>query len=174
MAQPSIIKKSGATGYTSWHPVPRPGDRAPGTEITLGVIIDGTCTYKGQYCVDDLQPTIPLLITRSGTTATATHDGSRLVTAGDTVVVRDSLAPFLGTYEVATVPSTTTFTFTVANSGPTAGTPAKCALLHPFDHPTLTGKTTSDVGTIAFPVTAVRLNITSWTSGSAQMTILQT
>jgi hypothetical protein len=37
----------------------------------------------------------------------------------------------------------------------------------------LTSKTASFDGNYAYPVTAVRLNVTAWTSGSATMTVLQ-
>lgn len=38
-----------------------------------------------------------------------------------------------------------------------------------FDHPTLVNKTTSDVGNLAVPVTAIRLSVTAYTSGTATM-----
>lgn len=37
----------------------------------------------------------------------------------------------------------------------------------------LTAKTTSSDGNYAFPVTAIRLNVTAYTSGSALMTVIQ-
>jgi hypothetical protein len=42
-----------------------------------------------------------------------------------------------------------------------------------FDHSTITGKTTNADGNYAFPVRAVRLNVTAYTSGSVTMTLLQ-
>ena len=42
-----------------------------------------------------------------------------------------------------------------------------------YDHATLTAKTTSSDGNYAYPVTAIRLNITAYTSGSAVMTVIQ-
>jgi hypothetical protein len=42
-----------------------------------------------------------------------------------------------------------------------------------YDHATLTAKTTSSDGNYAYPVTAVRLNVTAYTSGSATMTVIQ-
>ncbi len=38
---------------------------------------------------------------------------------------------------------------------------------------TLTAATTSQSGNYAFPVTAIRLNVTAWTSGNVVMTVLQ-
>lgn len=42
-----------------------------------------------------------------------------------------------------------------------------------FSNSGLSAKTTSLDGNYAFPVTAVRLNVTAWTSGSATMTVVQ-
>jgi len=42
-----------------------------------------------------------------------------------------------------------------------------------IDHATITGATANAVGNIAFPVRAVRLNVTAYTSGSVTMTIIQ-
>lgn len=42
-----------------------------------------------------------------------------------------------------------------------------------FDHATITGKTANFDGNYAFPVRAVRLNVTAYTSGSVTMTLLQ-
>lgn len=42
-----------------------------------------------------------------------------------------------------------------------------------FDHASITGKTASSDGNYAFPVRAVRLNVTAYTSGSVVMTVLQ-
>lgn len=38
---------------------------------------------------------------------------------------------------------------------------------------TLAAATTSQSGNYAFPVTAIRLNVTAWTSGNVVMTVLQ-
>jgi hypothetical protein len=42
-----------------------------------------------------------------------------------------------------------------------------------YDHATLTGKTASADGNYASPVTAIRLNVTPWTSGTATINVLQ-
>lgn len=42
-----------------------------------------------------------------------------------------------------------------------------------FDHATLTGKTASSDGNYAYPITALRLNVTAYTSGSATITVVQ-
>ena len=42
-----------------------------------------------------------------------------------------------------------------------------------FPNSSLAAKTASLDGNYAFPVTAVRLNVTAWTSGTATMTVVQ-
>jgi len=42
-----------------------------------------------------------------------------------------------------------------------------------FSHATMVSKTTSFDGNYAYPVTAIRLNVTVYTSGSATMTVVQ-
>lgn len=42
-----------------------------------------------------------------------------------------------------------------------------------FDNATITGKTASFDGNYAYPVTAVRLTVTAYTSGSVTMTVVQ-
>lgn len=42
-----------------------------------------------------------------------------------------------------------------------------------FDHSAITGKTASIDGNYAFPVTAIRLVVTAYTSGSVSMAVLQ-
>jgi hypothetical protein len=42
-----------------------------------------------------------------------------------------------------------------------------------FNHPDMNSMTVNEIGNIAFPVRAVRLNCSAYTSGSATLTILQ-
>ena len=42
-----------------------------------------------------------------------------------------------------------------------------------YPHATLAAKTASSDGNYAFPVTALRLNVTIWASGTATMTVVQ-
>jgi len=42
-----------------------------------------------------------------------------------------------------------------------------------FSHSTLNGITSKNDGNYAFPVRAIRLNVTSWTSGTVTLTALQ-
>jgi hypothetical protein len=42
-----------------------------------------------------------------------------------------------------------------------------------FDHPTMVGDTASEDGYYSAPVTAIRLNVTAFTSGSAELVVIQ-
>ena len=42
-----------------------------------------------------------------------------------------------------------------------------------YDNAVLVAKTTSSDGNYAYPVTAIRLNVTIWASGTATMTVIQ-
>lgn len=42
-----------------------------------------------------------------------------------------------------------------------------------FDNASITGRTASSDGNYAYPITAVRLVVTAWTSGSVTMTVIQ-
>ena len=42
-----------------------------------------------------------------------------------------------------------------------------------FTHSSVASQTTNKDGNYAFPVRAIRLNVTAWTSGGATLTILQ-
>ena len=41
------------------------------------------------------------------------------------------------------------------------------------DHATVTGQTTTQAGNYAYPVNAIRLNVTAWTVGTAKITVNQ-
>ena len=42
-----------------------------------------------------------------------------------------------------------------------------------FDHTTVVGETADDYGSYTAPVTAIRVNVTAWTSGTLNFTVLQ-
>lgn len=42
-----------------------------------------------------------------------------------------------------------------------------------YSNSTIVSKTTNQDGNYAFPVTAIRLNVTAWTSGTATLTVIQ-
>jgi hypothetical protein len=141
--------------------------------------------------VDLQDPWQAVKISRTTTVATVTDPGplgwGHGLTTGDSVIVKGSgsplnldspyaPAPQLGDmgYTVASTPSTTTYTYTVANSGATADTGnAHVTRLRVFPHAALAAQTTRQNGSINNPVKAVRLYISAWVAGFADLLILQ-
>jgi len=76
------------------------------------------------YCAKFVEDISGTTITRSGTAATAVRKTAHGLAPGDTVTVTQSLdANFNGEFEVLSTPNSTTFTYAVANTGPTTATP---------------------------------------------------
>lgn len=91
------------------------------------------------------------------------------VVAGVTIPVDREANPFSVTLviEVLSGTNTSKVQYTLDNVWDSTVTPIW------IDHATLTGITATTAGNIAFPVTAVRLNMTAFASGSAQLVIMQ-
>lgn len=91
------------------------------------------------------------------------------VVAGATIPLDREANPFAATLviEVLSGTNTSKVQYTVDNVWDSTVTPLW------LDHATLTGISATTSGTLTFPVTAVRLNMTAFTSGSAQLVILQ-
>lgn len=91
---------------------------------------------------------------------------------GDNVIVFDTgNSDFDGRFDV-TVVDDDTFTYTVTGVGSATAT-GKVLSFRVFDHATLAAETTAQQGVQVIPVAGVRLNITSYTAGSATLTVLQ-
>ena len=117
-------------------------------------------------------------ISRASTVATVTLADHGL-RANDSVILFDSNftshnpnSNFEGVFQVVTTPNDNTFTITVADTGDTSGI-ARLRSFRVFKHPTLQGDTIGEGGIQNEPVTAVRLNVTSYTTGSITLTVLQ-
>jgi hypothetical protein len=162
----------GQAGPSSWIPLNRyqsPFNVALGVTLSSGANL----TYKLQHTFDNPQETYACSITRSSTTATLTLTDHGLV-ANDSITVIGAGAPLDGTYTVASVVDANSVTYTVADSGVTvAGAGAKLAKHRCFDHEVMSSKTANEDGNYAFPVCAVRLNVTAYTAGRATLTVLQ-
>lgn len=147
-------------------------------------------TYSVQHTFDD-----PLLrrlvsITRSGTTATVVDPDHRL-SVGDSVIVSGSGDPNLDSaiasassrdtvggqpipYDVASVVDANTYTYTVANTGATVASPnTYLNSLRVLNHATMAAITARADGNYQFPPQAVRLKVTSYTSGKVDLYIVQ-
>ena len=151
-------------------------------------------TYSVQYAMDfdQVDPQNPIgrvSISRSGTTATVTDPGPYALghglSTGDCVFVAGSgsavldspTVPAFGTGPLGwtvTATGANTYTYTVANSGPTSDTGnAYVSRFRVFTHAVLASQTVRNTGTFNYPIRACRLYISSYTSGYADMTILQ-
>jgi hypothetical protein len=75
---------------------------------------------------------------------------------------------------VASITDQNTFVVTVANSGLSSGNGVGwLQTMRAVSHATLAALTASATGNLAFPVTAVRLYVSSYTAGYADMQVLQ-
>lgn len=175
--RPITVRQS-AAGFTQWIPVNRlqtDFDVGIGVEISSG----GSLTYSVEHTFDQLYSDLWNLnfvkIARATTTATVTTKTSHGLTAGDWVQILNSGSSVLdGTFSVATVGSATTFTYTVANSGPTAdGGLATLQSARVFPNIILAGVTTRGDTNYSAPIVAVRLNVTTYGSGFADMQVIQ-
>jgi hypothetical protein len=156
--------------------------------VTLSEDASGI-TYTVDFTGDDTGPVgvRPVKISRTTTVATVTDVGPSsgqypydtgahhgLVTADSVVIQSSGSANLDGTFPVASAPSPTTYTYTVANSGPAADNGnAKVNALRVFSHTVLTAQTVRNFGTFNYPVRATRLRLSAWTAGQATLCILQ-
>jgi len=141
-----------------------------GVKLTSGASL----TYSVQHTFDNpWQSSIDWSASRSTTTGTITKIAHGLSVAD--WVQFDAAAPFNASYAVAGYTDADTFTVTVANSGATSvgwGS-AQIHTAKVFNHQNLVSKTSSDFDNYAFPARACRLIITSYTSGSAELTVVE-
>lgn len=161
-----------AAGTTRWVPIDY---RQNAFGVALGCIVTSgaSLTYTVQHTFDSPYDMVPFYATRSTTTVTATITDHQL-TAGDTLLVIGAGAPMDGRYIVASVVDANNVTYTVANSGVTASAPgATVNLTRAFNNAVIVAQTAAKDANYAFPVRAIRLNVTAYTSGKVTLTILQ-
>lgn len=187
-----------AAGYSQWVPIDYI-ESWFGVGLGVALSEDGNLTYSVQFTFDDPRidtsdSTSLVTISRTTTVATVTDSGplgiGHGLTTGDSVLIKGSgsanldsavgaggVAPFgqgdIG-LNVASTPSISTFTYAVANSGATAdGGNAHIARMRVFNHFTIATQTTRQNGSLNYPVKAVRLYVSLYTAGFADLTILQ-
>lgn len=144
--------------------------------LAVGISSGASLTYSVQHTFDNFweNRTDRYSISRTTTTATVTKVAHGL-TAADWISVQ-GVAPFNGDFAVASVTDADTFTYTVANSGATSqgiGTGNYISTAHVFPHSVVAAKTTNVDGNYQFPPFATRLIISSYTSGTATLTVIQ-
>lgn len=160
-----------AAGATQWVPIEK---EMTSFSLTIGCVCSSNinATYKVQYTHDDIWLQQDCFITRAAAVATLTLVNHGLTTADSIVVQGTNDTNLDGTYTVASVVDQNTITYAVANTGSLVSNGRVC-VLRVFDHPVITGKTANSDGNIAFPVRAVRLNITAYTAGYVTMILNQ-
>ncbi len=165
-----------ATGNSAWVPV---NHRQRPFGVALAVDLDSAAsgiTYNVQHTLDDLGKLAKIIsITRSTTTVTVTFAEAHDANVNDSLVVWGTgITGMDGTFAVASVTNTTVLTYTSGTSATSTGaTDTRVNILRVFPHEFLTGKTTVDDGNYAFPVTAVRLNVSAHSAGKATLQVIQ-
>lgn len=162
-----------AAGFSPWFNINRMPQGNFGVAFAGEISSGASLTWGVQHTYDPLyEPTKEWSASRTTTTGTITLVGHKLA-VGDWVQM-DAAAPFNQGYSVASVVDANNITVTVANSGVTSVAKGASNLwtARVVDH-TVTGKTTSFEGSYSVPPTAIRLNISAYTSGSVSLNIIQ-
>lgn len=171
---PATIRLS-AAGPSNWIPVNRLQSKF--NLALAGWIDDGSnLIWEVQHTLSSLDSSAErqVTITRAGTAATVVDPAHGLDTGDSVIIMGSGDSNLEGTREVASIVDANTYTYTVANTGATSsavGTRAKN--LKVFIHATLTGQTGNADGNYAFPPTAVRFYVTTYTSGALNCKIVQ-
>lgn len=171
------VSVSSAT-TSAWVPL----DRAQaafgvGFNVDLDSVASGI-TFRVEHTFDDTERTVQGSLSRTLFAVTAVFQNHNL-NVGDSVTILngDSLANatgLSGTFNVATVVDANTFTYTspvTGTVGITTGIMARLLRVQP--HSSITSNSTSVDGNYAFPITAMRLNVTAWIAGKATLTVVQ-
>lgn len=180
-------------GYSQWIPIDYI-ESWFGVGVAVILSEDGNLTYSVQHTFDSetINPQNPMdmvTISRTTTVATVTDNGPRGIghglTTGDNIIISgsgssvlDSPKPAFGQgdvgWNVASTPSPTTYTYTVANSGPAADAGNTfVARRRVFTHSTLNALTVRQSGSYNYPVRAIRLRVSAYSAGFVDMVVLQ-
>ena len=160
-----ILQRLSAAGASPWIPVSSRGD-VFGISFGCSVSSGGTLTYSVQHTFDNPELTETVSIARTTTTATITFTTPHGLSVGDSVVITGIRESNLsGTFAVASVPSTTTATYTVSDTG-SAAESAQCSKLRVFEHDTVTGIVDASIDAgYELPPRCVRVNVSAYTDG---------
>lgn len=132
----------------------------PNSSATINVTVQHTFDNPN----DDSQGCV---LTRAGTTATVVMANHGLST-NDCAVISHSGSSNLDGQQTVTVVDINTFTYTVANSGPTVGgSDTRCAPVRVFPHAFVAAATARTDGNYAYPPMAVRLLVSTLTGTGA-------
>lgn len=169
--RPATVRVSSAT-FSDWIPLNRYSS-AFGVGFGVSLSDSATLTYTVQHTFDDIYEKFTAFsISRTTTTATVTQTNHGLV-AGDWVQFTNCGAPLDGTFSVATVTDANTYTYTVANSGATSSSAQGfMQRARVFAHADVAAATASADGNYQFPPRACRLNVSAYTDGFADLTVI--
>lgn len=149
---------------------------AVGGRCTVGGATAPSGTYKVQHAFSSLLPDTEVKITRSTTTATVTFLSNvsgfnHGLTTNDAIRVAASGSTALdGDFNVASVTSATVITYACANAGAAAAQPGVTVeRLFVGDNAFVTGATTSQDFSYAYPPNYIRATVTG--SGSGVLTL---
>jgi hypothetical protein len=170
--RPATVRVT-AAGFSNWIPLTW---LVPGFVVGFGVKLSSNAnlTYTVQHTFDNiLTPFAPLSpITRSTTVATVPITNHGLSVA-DWIHVQGAGAPLDGDFAVASVPNQNSVTYTVANSGAAFSAPGvMVATARIFPHSILFNQTASADGNYFAPPFATRLNVSAFTAGYADLTVI--
>jgi hypothetical protein len=184
-----VVLTQGAAGPSIWCTVNQL-QNAFGIGLGAAITSGASLTYTVQHTFDDPGARRLVSVSRSGTTATVVDNDHRLsvndavLITGSGSAVLDSAANTFGTaaqaasglipWDVASVVDANTYTYTVANSGPTTdqgNTFVYSARVWP--HSTMAAQTGRSDGNYQYNVQAIRVRVTTWVSGKVDLTILQ-
>jgi hypothetical protein len=176
--RPQSVSVSSAT-TSAWVPL----DRAQaafgvGFNVDLNSTSSGI-TFSVQHTFDDLGKKQIGTISRALDVVTVTTGTVHNLNTGDSVTVLNAnqitgASGLDGQYTV-TVSSPTVFTYTSPVSGTVSTTSmsVEMILLRVQPHSSIIGNTASVDGNYAFPITAMRLNVSAWVAGTATLTVNQ-
>jgi len=162
----------GSATVSDW--IPMDSYRLPFTASAAVTVTETvSLTYSVQVTYDDLSLKTPIALSRTTTTVTGTLANHGLA-VGDSIRIENAGAPMDGVFAIASVADANTFTYTVANSGATTNTlGATITIMRVFSPTAFASKTAKVDGAISAPVSAVRLAVTTYSSGKATLTVLQ-
>lgn len=163
-----------AVGVTPWLPL---NYRQSPFNASVAVDFDsvGAMTYTVEHSFDDFGAFVQFAqFSQSVNTVTVTFPAAHDLSTNDTLVVNGSgMVGGDGQFPV-TVTGLTTLTYQNATSQTATASPTVLvARIRPFPKTAMTAKTTIAEDLYLAPVTAVRLNVTAYTTGKATLIVNQ-
>jgi len=173
MRSPVNVQQS-ANGASKWIPLDMQ-QRPFNVALLASLSYNANLTYTVQFTPDNPFVTQYCSVAISGTTATVTYATAHNLNAGDSVTILNSGDSGIdGVWQVASVPSATTLTYTVGATTLTASLPPCQAVnMRVFSHDTMQNLTARADGNFAFPVWAVRVNVSNYVAGSVTLSVIQ-